>query len=792
VRKLRRLLCLLVLGAAAIGGNAVAATYQRGTGYEYQEDDRAITILFVNGIKNDASQVEASSERLISSIKASGLPERTYNFDYFYNPTSGFVEDSSEVAEQIAISDIYLQLAGGDKSRYYALLGRYYNEQSRSTSSLSPERRRIVNTAARLRDSFQLILTSSAGLVVVPHSQGNLYAEAAYAMLVAAGQSDLAGRIRVVGVGAASATTPSDRYITHSVDELITFLEPALAARLSLTAFAPLPANTTACTGAPVLCGKDIDWSGIDPLKHGFQSVYLNRALADSSSAETFPRAVFRLVQGSLSELGGSRTGVLFGRDGADQTIQLAPPGGLRYYFLGYQAAGDPPNQPNFWTATQSIDVVRIRLVGGTGTCLDLGPAFGSSSRLIGANGQTIASLVLDPTASSGGYCVFRTAVPTGSQVAAIELNPGLLSDKTFVFGGSNQNSGRTLSEFGTERTGGFAFQFCSGLCNEPINSPVDPAVVYQQTFDTDPGWQTDQPANFRWNNGAGTYTSRTFSGVPTYSPNRFATIQLPSFDPNRGFVLEWHQRLIGASGNAKVHFGLYSSDRLAEKAMRIGIPTLTPESTVNFSIGYTPGLGLGDYGLQVVGANGEDRSRGIGSNQLAAFGQWYQVRLSYNPVSSNVELVVTDLATGTVVINLVNQAAGAFSSGMQYLGISNHPTGYHPGLVWALTPDGYLDAEFDNVSLSYASAQSQYAPTLSISPTTVQFGGSATLTWNTGGAPLSACTLTRGSTPLPAFTAPTGTYVETNAQGQVRFTLTCGTTSRTATLSVVPQAGGS
>lgn len=301
---IRRFL-VLVSCLVAFVEPSVAGIYLRDTGYEYQANSKAITILFVNGIRNERYQVVDSSESLIQSLYLDGLASGTYTFEYFHNPTDGLLDDSGEVAQQMRISDAYLALSQGNRAKYYDLLGKYYNQQSADPSSLPVVLRRVVNVTARLASTIRAILADSDGLVIVPHSQGNLYAEAAYAMLAAEGGSELLAKIRVVGVGVASATSPSDRHITHRFDEVIMIAEPFLAGALSLKTFLPLIDNEIACGGDPPLCGKAFDWSNIDKLAHSFGSVYLNKDLTSQASGKTFPATIYGYVALSLQELTG-------------------------------------------------------------------------------------------------------------------------------------------------------------------------------------------------------------------------------------------------------------------------------------------------------------------------------------------------------------------------------------------------------------------------------------------------------------------------------------------------------
>jgi len=329
-----------------------------------------------------------------------------------------------------------------------------------------------------------------------------------------------------------------------------------------------------------------------------------------------------------------------------------------------------------------------------------------------------------------------------------------------------------------------FAFAYGEGCLNERL--------VYAQSFLTDPRWDTDRPDLFKWIVGSSTFSSRTFSGVPTYSPNRYATIKLPAFDPNRGFRLEWDQRVTAVEGNAQVHFGLYSDDLLSHSATYIGLPFLNAKSTLNFASGYSTQYGFGFYQFNIIGEAGTNSGQGGSGASIAPIGTWQRFRISYNPVNRVAQIQIIDKATGAVSFFLENAVPQAFSfaPSMQYLGIANHPTGYHPGLIWALTPNGYLDTEFDNVVLTYE-APLTFFPTISVSPVVVPIGGSTTVSWSSGAAPISLCSMARGSAPLPPLTTPTASYTASNIQGRTTFTLTCGSSSATATVEVIPVVGG-
>lgn len=303
MRKLTRQV-IASFGLAVCFCYANAATYFRDTGVELQSDRAAISVIFINGVANDAQQTIASSEALIQAMRDAGLPQFKYSFSYFYNMTDGTLSDDTELIEQAKISDVFLGSSSGSRDNYYQSLGAFYNSQYAVVSTLSGVRARVVSVAGLLKHRIESTLNLSGGLVLVPHSQGNFYVEAAFAMLLAEGKNGLLKRVRVAGVASVAATTPSDRYLTHTYDRAISALyalthEPLA---VNLANYRPLPANETACIGS--FCGGAISWAFfIDATGHGFQEVYLNPQLASQASGVTFPKIIFNFVSTSLSEI---------------------------------------------------------------------------------------------------------------------------------------------------------------------------------------------------------------------------------------------------------------------------------------------------------------------------------------------------------------------------------------------------------------------------------------------------------------------------------------------------------
>lgn len=294
-----------LIAALVCATSSFAATATAGDGYEFQTDRSAPTIVFINGIKNTSPMTAASSQSLILSLRTNGLPQGKYNYTYFWNPTDGLIGDDSELMKQAKISDQILALTSNNKDEYYRQLGIYYNNKYAALTTLSGEEKRVVQVAYQIKTRLISLLAITKGVVVVSHSQGNFYIEAAFAMLRADGRLDLTSRIRVVGVAVVAATTPNDRYITHTGDNAIilqyTQTHNTGLGGTNLLNYQPLNALAIPCI--ITLCGSNISWGAIDPLAHGFQEVYLNSGITNQATGETFPKIIYRSVASSIQEL---------------------------------------------------------------------------------------------------------------------------------------------------------------------------------------------------------------------------------------------------------------------------------------------------------------------------------------------------------------------------------------------------------------------------------------------------------------------------------------------------------
>lgn len=226
--------------------------------------------------------------------------------------------------------------------------------------------------------------------------------------------------------------------------------------------------------------------------------------------------------------------------------------------------------------------------------------------------------------------------------------------------------------------------------------------VVYSESFTTDPSWQSDQPGNFFWNASNGTYFARTFTAAPVTRPNRYGAIQLPTFDPTRGFTLTWDHKVNAVNGTGVAYFGLMSDDRLVEGSTATARPPLTPESSVAVGIGRVgPSVEYTSY--RVYTASGQNLGGNSTHGPTFALGTWYRMSIRYNPGAGQVSFSAIDRGSGQAMAELTFARpvpAGAFSANMKWLGVANDAIGYSRFPEAPATD--FAEVEIDNVSLTY------------------------------------------------------------------------------------------
>ena len=258
-------------------------------------------VMFVNGIKNTQQQSCESSEALAALLSANAIANGRFNYTYFWNSTQGFFGDNQELLFQTAVSNRFLGQYSAGSSDYYKQMGVHYNGLRAGLSQLTdPVQSGVVYTAGQLKDRMAVLLQYNPGLIVVSHSQGNFYTEAAYAMLVDDGKTELLAKLKIVGVASLAATAPTpNKYVTQSLDKAIAWQALKLG---SNPYYNPLTSNFTPCNIKDT-CSGAVDVYKFDSDGHSFNDIYLNESILEASTGIALGDVVVNLVRTSIDEL---------------------------------------------------------------------------------------------------------------------------------------------------------------------------------------------------------------------------------------------------------------------------------------------------------------------------------------------------------------------------------------------------------------------------------------------------------------------------------------------------------
>lgn len=230
-------------------------------------------VYFINGVNApDEAKVRENSEFLEASINRhrglSGIKQVTY----LYNQSQGLMMDV--LYEQAQLKSAERNMAVGDMFEQISLSA--FNLPSTISEGEQTEVRQRVNTVitsplsahaqAQVTEFSQRVSTDSllSGVqaILVPHSQGNMFANAVYEKLKLELTPEVFSGLAVVGVASPAAFAPSSLYVTVNQDLVIRLL--ASAQSILTGTLPPLPANLDASAIALTRA-----------LGHGFTDVYL-------------------------------------------------------------------------------------------------------------------------------------------------------------------------------------------------------------------------------------------------------------------------------------------------------------------------------------------------------------------------------------------------------------------------------------------------------------------------------------------------------------------------------------
>jgi len=551
-------------------------------------------IRFLNGIQNDSDDMGKSVAALFnaySAYKTPAMPKLT-NKDFASYPNQKsdvLIGDSVELAIQGTISGIVQKYAKAEydlkiakakvagieisdalASQLYAgiyqkTLSEYYALFLTASNSAGQ-----INISGVIQDTLSKLrndLADGSSVVIVSHSQGNLFAEAINSQLTAAEKN----RVRFVGVASVATSTPNNRYVTFDTDLAVFGAFNGLRAAVAPLASAPLPKTDDGYYAGPE--GISSFWDAIKDIitpfsfsrcvqrtincpsymGHSFTDVYLNSYVVKSSDDITpIAAKIVGLIGDSIAELNalqppssGGYTAQKIEGTSIDPTITLftgAGAGGLSNAQMAPNDAGVAYGIANYTQGGQTkLGVFFLNQPGGSWyLATDASQAYTSSS-LVGANdlGQAI---IKDENVSEWGY--FQASVRysyvskanDGSLYKLILNVPsgitlgGILNDGTIV--GSDGLYDKTMNRIGV---GISSIRF--GLDGtSDLSGPDSTAEVYKRVRFSDGTVQT-LPCNSGWTNLALSKptTGRNCSQITAFSGNGVAVGLYYSSDGTQG-----------------------------------------------------------------------------------------------------------------------------------------------------------------------------------------------------------------------------------------------------------------
>jgi len=219
--------------------------------------------------------------------------------------------------------------------------------------------------------------------------------------------------------------------------------------------------------------------------------------------------------------------------------------------------------------------------------------------------------------------------------------------------------------------------------------------VVYQTDFSTDPGWTTDQPANYYWNQPAGSYFVHNTNTYPGYYPNRYAGKTMD--EPVGSFELQWDIQVTQCDWSAGLYFGVWDSS-LEEPWGQGG-------EFIMVVIGRADGGRV--IGFQ-VGANGAGAYADIYPGW--SLNRWYTFKVSYDSDAEVAHLEVLDKLTGAPIwSSTLAVPGGGFTKDLQFLGSNLGMVGRHG--YSGISSSAVLNANLDNIVLSVPAIGPVIAP---------------------------------------------------------------------------------
>lgn len=209
-------------------------------------------------------------------------------------------------------------------------------------------------------------------------------------------------------------------------------------------------------------------------------------------------------------------------------------------------------------------------------------------------------------------------------------------------------------------------------------------AVDYSEDFSSDPGWTTDQPSKYYWDETTQRYHVQPEHQYPGYSPSRYAYKELS--EAVGSFELRWDLEITRCDWSISIPFGIYDSS-LTRYA-------IDPDPLGQYVLGLAGNPDAGHlWALIVSGEDGYAEAPGGGTWNLDTL---YTCELSYDASTYMASFDVWE--SGSSVWSASVEVPGGFTNNLMYLGSSSSgigDRGLYPGISPTAVAQGYIDNVF-------------------------------------------------------------------------------------------------
>ena len=297
-----------------------------------------IDVLFLNGISNTEAEAEAARIALLVSISPLNVQyPGLIRVGKIYNPTAGKIVDNLELRQQTRAELIAQEMAASRlkkllqafpdldttiQERLRLAFFRLYLGETVTNAFLLSQSTSDERVAGSIQSNNDQLTTSPAAnvvigpvvlqlvasieerilagrrVVIVAHSQGNFFIQAAFGVLLKRLSSEQMKALQVVGVAVVSTSTPTGKWVTNSKDQAVYTLQAINAENVTGANFLAQPLGSGSIPKGN-FDSDDLADSG--SMNHGFVDTYMSELIfRKGNKSETLSSTVRSLVSDAI------------------------------------------------------------------------------------------------------------------------------------------------------------------------------------------------------------------------------------------------------------------------------------------------------------------------------------------------------------------------------------------------------------------------------------------------------------------------------------------------------------